>query len=132
MQRGELGDSENHQSNIDGGSPIVVTNRKKRNFSASLTMGSKHYGKSLTDEEYIPNANDERAFMGIHVLNAKTIRLMREYKEAFPLIPFYMNASKSRELNIGEMFCGDDIIRIDAGKPEVLAECKEIIDKFYL
>ncbi|MBR4119093.1 MAG: NTP transferase domain-containing protein [Bacteroidales bacterium] len=86
----------------------------------------------LTDEKYIPNANNERAFMGIHVLNAKTIRLMREYKEAFPLIPFYLNASKSRELNIGEMFCGDDIIRIDAGKPEVLAECKEIIEKFYL
>lgn len=86
----------------------------------------------LTDEEYIPNANDERAFMGIHVLNAKTIRLMREYKEAFPLIPFYMNASKTGELNIGEMFCNDNIVRVDAGKPEVLAECKEIIDKFYL
>ena len=57
---------------------------------------------------------------------------MNNYKNAFPLIPFYLNASKNEELNIGEMFCGNDIVRIDAGKPEVLQECKEIIDKFYL
>ena len=86
----------------------------------------------LTSHEYSINPDDERAFMGVHVLNSKTINLMSKYNEAFPLIPFYLNASKNEELNIGEMFCGNDIVRIDAGKPEVLQECKEIIDKFYL
>ena len=45
---------------------------------------------------------------------------------------FLKYASKNGELNIGELFCGSDTVRIDAGKPEVLEECKEIIDKFYL
>ena len=85
----------------------------------------------LTSQEYSITPNDERAFMGIHVLNSKTINLMGKRNEAFPLIPFYLNASKNGELNIGEMFCGSDTIRIDAGKPEVLEECKEIIQKFY-
>ena len=86
----------------------------------------------LTSQEYSINPDDERAFMGIHVLNPRTINLMNNYKEEFPLIPFYLNASKNRELNIGELFCGSDTVRIDAGKPEVLEECKEIIERFYL
>ena len=86
----------------------------------------------LTSHEYSINPDDERAFMGIHILNPKTINLMGKRNEAFPLIPFYLNASKNRELNIGELFCGNDTVRIDAGKPEVLEECKEITDKFYL
>ena len=86
----------------------------------------------LTSHEYSINPDDERAFMGIHILNPKTIKLMNCNKEAFPLIPFYLNVSKNGELNIGELFCGNDTVRIDAGKPEVLEECKEIIDKFYL
>ena len=87
----------------------------------------------LTSQEYSTSSNDERAFMGIHVLNTKTIKLMSNHnEEAFPLIPFYLNASKNRELKIGEMFCGSDIVRIDAGKPEVLGACRELIEKFYL
>ena len=86
----------------------------------------------LTSQEYSITPNDERAFMGIHVLNPKTINLMGKRNGAFPLIPFYLNASKNRELNIGELFCGSDTVRIDAGKPEVLKECKEIIERFYL
>lgn len=86
----------------------------------------------LTSQEYSINPDNERAFMGIHVLNSKTINLMSKHNKAFPLIPFYLNASKNGELNIGELFCGSDTVRIDAGKPEVLEECKEIIDKFYL
>lgn len=86
----------------------------------------------LTSQEYSINPDNERAFMGVHVLNPKTINLMSKHNETFPLIPFYLNASKNRELNIGELFCGSDAVRIDAGKPEVLEECKGIIEKFYL
>lgn len=118
---------------------LLVTEKPRSNrvlyFTDNRICGWKNKSTNetiLTDEEYIPNSNDERAFMGIHILNNKTICLMREYKEAFPLIPFYLKASKNRELNIGELFCNDDIVRVDAGKPEVLDECKEIIDRFYL
>lgn len=118
---------------------MLVTEKPRSNrvlfFADNRLCGWKNKATNetiLTSEEYTPNPNDERAFMGIHVLNAKTIRLMREHKEAFPLIPFYLNASKNEELNIGELFCNDDIVRVDAGKPEVLDKCKEIIDRFYL
>lgn len=118
---------------------MLVTEKPRSNrvlyFNNDILRGWRNKTSNetiLTSQEYSINLDDERAFMGIHVLNAKTIKIMNNYKNAFPLIPFYLNASKNEELNIGEMFCGNDIVRIDAGKPEVLQECKEIIDKFYL
>ena len=118
---------------------MLVTEKPRSNrvlyFNNNVLCGWRNKNTEetiLTSQEYSINPDDERAFMGIHVLNPKTIKLMNNHKEAFPLIPFYLNASKNRELNIGEMFCASDIVRIDAGKPEVLEECKELIEKFYL
>lgn len=118
---------------------MLVTEKPRSNrvlyFNNNVLCGWRNKATDetiLTSQEYSINPDDERAFMGIHVLNPRTINLMNNYKEEFPLIPFYLNASKNRELNIGEMFCGNDIVRIDAGKPEVLDACKELIEKFYL
>ncbi|MBR5324068.1 MAG: nucleotidyltransferase family protein [Muribaculaceae bacterium] len=118
---------------------MLVTEKPRSNrvlyFNNNVLCGWRNKNTEetiLTTQKYSINPNDERAFMGIHVLNPRTINLMNNYKEEFPLIPFYLNASKNRELNIGELFCGSDTVRIDAGKPEVLDACKELIEKFYL
>ena len=118
---------------------MLVTEKPRSNrvlyFNNNILCGwrNKSSGETiLTSDKYIANIDDERAFMGIHVLNRKTVEKMNNFDNAFPLIPFYLNSAKKQNLNIGEMFCSSDIVRIDAGKPEVLGECKEIIKKFYL
>lgn len=117
---------------------MLVTERPRSNrvlfFNENGLCGWRNKTSNdtiLTDEDYTPRSDDERAFMGVHVVNGKCVNLMREYGDVFPLIPFYLDCSKKGLLNIGEFFCDSDIVRIDAGKPEALDKCKEIVERFY-